>query len=183
MRHLRQAADMSQDSGPFLSPSICSRCTKSISGGTGHLWAGHQMEPMVLPASLPEASYFLPVVWKAELDSVFPCQAGPPSSTAAEAVRCVVAPGSLVEQVPGPRVLSLTLPAAPGCLKCTHLLGELSWRAAPHRANSVPTCKDAVGPGELLGQFGSSCRRSLSIQNCIDIRIEISQQTLNSFHG
>lgn len=133
--------------------------TKSISGGTGHLGTGHRMEPTVLPASLHETSYFLPVFCKAELDSLFPCQAGPPSFTAAEAVRCMVAPGSPVEQVPGPHLLSLMLPAAPGCFGCTHHLGELSWPPAPHRANSVPTCRDAAGPGELLGQVGSSCRR------------------------
>lgn len=64
-----------------MSPSFSSRCTKkSLSGGTGH-----QMEPMVLPTSLPKTLYFLPVVWKAELDSVFLCWAGPPSSTTAEA--------------------------------------------------------------------------------------------------
>lgn len=89
------------------------------------------MEPMVLPTSLPKTLYFLLVVWKAELDSVFLCWAGPPSSNAAEAVRCAIAPGSLVDQMPGPRVLSLMLSAAPGCHGCAHVLEEPSWAAVP----------------------------------------------------
>lgn len=69
--------------------------------------------------------YYLLVVSKAELDSVFPCQAGPPYSTATEAVRCVVAPDSLVEHASEPCVLSLMVPTAPGCHECGHLLEEL----------------------------------------------------------